>query len=284
MTAAAISPSCGWTPYIVGVAPNGARKTQSDHPALPMTAAELARTAAACCDAGASYLHLHVRDRDGRHILDADAYRDASEAIRQEVGDDMVIQITTEAVGLYNADQQMAVVREVRPESASVAVREIVPDESSESAAAEFFAWMRSESVLPQFILYADADVARFRDLCRRGVVPGNRHFVLFVLGRYSADQQSMPVDLLPFLKTWSVNGDWSICAFGRHENACALTAAALGGHSRVGFENNILMADGKTAPENAALVAQARLAAELIGRPMAVAADVRELTEDAAR
>ena len=53
------------------VAPNGGRKTKADHPALPLSADELARTAAECLERGASMIHLHVRDADGKHILDA---------------------------------------------------------------------------------------------------------------------------------------------------------------------------------------------------------------------
>lgn len=104
-----------WEPLIIAVAPNGARKTQDFHPALPMTADEIARDAVACRDAGACMLHLHVRDRDGGHSLDGDTYRQAIAAVRTAVGDDMVIQITTEAVGHYTPDQQIALLHDVRP-------------------------------------------------------------------------------------------------------------------------------------------------------------------------
>src|ERR1700686_4246814 len=87
-----------------GGRPGGAewgRKPKADHPALPMTADELARTAAECLERGASMMHLHVRDRDGRHLLDAEAYRTAIARICQEVGDRLVLQITSESVGSY---------------------------------------------------------------------------------------------------------------------------------------------------------------------------------------
>ncbi len=74
-------------PVPIAVAPNGGRRTKADHPALPMTPEELARTAAECLDAGAAMIHVHVRDRDGKHLLDAEAYRQAIGAIRAEVRD-----------------------------------------------------------------------------------------------------------------------------------------------------------------------------------------------------
>jgi len=267
----------GWGPYIVAVAPNGPRKTKADHSDLPTTPDEIAATAAACRDAGAAMIHLHVRDRDGGHSLDGDAYRAAIAAIRQQAGDEMVVQITTEAFGRFRPQEQMAAVRDVRPEAVSVVISEIVPDQSGEAEAADFFAWMLQERITPQFIMFSDADARRFLDLRRRGIVPGERQFVLFVLGRYSRGQQSKPTDLLPFLAAWPGEGDWAVCAFGARENACALTAAALGGHGRVGFENNIHLGDGTVAPDNAALVAQCRRGVESVGRPIADAGFVRE-------
>lgn len=267
------------TPLIIAVAPNGARKTRSDHPELPMSPDEIARTAAACRDAGAAMIHLHVRDRDGRHTLDVDAYRTAIAAVRGAVGDGMIVQATSESVGLYGASEQMAMVRALRPEAVSLAIRELCPDAGSEPEAAAFFAWLAAERIAPQFILYSVGDVERFADLRRRGVVPGDRAFVLYVLGRYSAGQVSSPADLLPFLEGGGgLDVDWSICAFGQRECACALTAAALGGHVRVGFENNLYMADGAVARDNAALVEQIAGAAGLTGRRTADAATARTL------
>ena len=67
---------------MLAVAPNGARKTREDHPALPLSPAELADTSAACRDAGACMIHLHVRDAQQQHSLDPELYRVAIAAIR----------------------------------------------------------------------------------------------------------------------------------------------------------------------------------------------------------
>jgi len=266
------------TPLVVTVAPNGARRGKADHPALPLTPEEIAREAARCRDAGAAMIHLHVRDRDGRHTLDADAYRAAIAAIRREVGDGLLIQATTEAVGIYAPAQQMAAMRDLRPEAFSAAVRELVPDTAAEPDAARFLAGQAEAGALIQYILYDADDVRRFDDLLARGVVPGQGASVLFVLGRYSAGQQSDPRDLLPFLAAWTRPLPFAVCAFGRREAACVAAAAAFGGHGRVGFENNLLLADGGVAPDNAALVRQAADLAPLLGRPLATAEQARAL------
>lgn len=263
-------------PLIVTVAPNGAYKTHAQHPAVPLTAAAIAETAKACLDAGAAMLHMHVRRPDGRHLLDAQAYREATAAVRRAVGTALVVQITTEAAKLYEPAAQMAVVREVVPEAVSVGLRELHRPGVSEAELGDFFQWLAEHRVMTQVILYDDADVRDWQDLCRRGVVPDAPWFLLFVLGRYTAGQTSSPTDLLPFLHAHDGAHPWAMCAFGAQEHACALAAAALGGHVRVGFENNLLLRDGQVAPDNAALVAQVAQGAQVLGRPLATADQVR--------
>lgn len=269
-------------PIAIAVAPNGARKTHADHPALPITPDELAACARQCVDAGAAMLHLHVRRPDGTHSLEPEDYRPAIAAVQRTVGDALVIQITTEAVGIYTPEQQMASVRALQPEAISAALRELAPDAAHEAEAARFFGELAAARTAIQYILYSADDVVRYRDLRARGVLPDTPHWVLFVLGRYSAGQRSDPSDLLPFLQAWAEGGDitanvpWAMCAFGPREAECALSAALLGGHARLGFENNMALPDGSTAPDNAALVTNLRRHLDALHRPVASAAELR--------
>jgi len=269
-------------PIAIAVAPNGARKTHIDHPALPITPDELAACARQCVEAGAAMLHLHVRRPDGTHSLEPDHYRPAIAAVRQAVGDALVLQITTEAVGIYTPEQQMASVRALQPEAISAALRELVPDTAHEAEATRFFGELAAARTAIQYILYSADDVVRYRDLRARGVLPDTPHWVLFVLGRYSAGQRSDPSDLLPFLQAWADGGEvtanvpWAMCAFGPREAECALTAALLGGHARLGFENNMMLPDGSTAPDNAALITNLRGHLDALHRPLASAAELR--------
>jgi len=272
-----------WAPMMLAVAPNGARKTQADHPAVPISPAELAATAAAAQAAGAAMIHLHVRDAEQKHSLDVGAYREATAAVREAVGDKMVIQVTSEAVGIYSAQQQMAMVRELQPEAVSLAIREVVPDAAAEDEAKEFFAWLVGSGILPQYILYAPEDVARFGALEASGVIPPGPAFLLFVLGRYTVGQRSVPSDLLPYsqaLGDWpeAAKLPWAVCAFGPMETACVTAAAAFGGHARVGFENNLFLPSGVQARDNAELVAASAAAVAAIGRPLADAATARRM------
>jgi 3-keto-5-aminohexanoate cleavage enzyme len=267
------------SPVVLMVSPTGARRTKSDHPALPMSAAEIARAAAESAAAGANAVHVHVRDRDGRHSLDVAAYRDAFAAITREVGPDRIlIQATSEAFGVYEPAQQISAMRELRPTAVSVALREVLSSNGHEQAAAEFFTWLERERIGTQCIVYNVQELGVFYDLRQRGSIPGDRVTLLLVLGRYTTGAISKPADLLPYCGALDVRRPhrWMTCAFGANEAACVLTAAALGGDMRVGFENNLQLSDGSVAPSPAALVAQSAAAVPVMGRRLATFEETR--------
>lgn len=260
------------SPATIMVAPNGARKTKSDHPEVPVTITETARTAADCAEAGATAIHAHIRDADGKHILDAALYRDLLDAITQQCGDRIFAQVTTEAVGIYQPEEQMAVMRELQPRGFSAALKELVASPDKESVASAFYNWALREEIAVQHILYEAEELHRFADLVRRKIIPGEHHSVLFVLGRYAKNLESEVEDLLPFIDALNASGlkansEWMVCGFGLSETASLTAALALGGHARVGFENSLWHADGEIAESNAARVAVISSIAERLGR-----------------
>ncbi|PUE19185.1 class III aminotransferase [Limnohabitans sp. MMS-10A-160] len=264
-------------PLLITVAPNGAYKQRPDHAALPITATELGKTAKQCLDAGAAMIHMHIRDAEGRHSLDVQGYRDAQQAVKAAVGDELIIQITSEAARVYKAPEQIAMVTALKPEAVSVGLREVDQPEIGEAGLAQFFGWLAKERVMTQVIVYDVADLQRWQALRAQGVIPDAPWSLLFVLGRYSVGQTSEAKDLLPFVMAHTGTEPWSMCAFGAGEHACATTAVALGGHARVGFENNLLLNNGQVAPDNAALVRQIADSARVLGRSLYTAAQARE-------
>jgi uncharacterized protein (DUF849 family) len=92
------------------VAPNGARKTKQDHAQLLMNIEELIAEAKACQTAGAAMIHLHARDTQGRHSLEVNDNLEIYHAVKTAVGDSMVVQLTSEAVGMYSPPQQIALI------------------------------------------------------------------------------------------------------------------------------------------------------------------------------
>ena len=266
---------------LVIVAPNGARRGKQDHPALPVTPDEIALEVEACVEAGAAMVHLHARDAEGGHSLEVADNEAVLEAVCKRVPQkDVVIQLTTEAVGIYQPPQQMALVRALQPEAASFAIKELIPTERDEETAEGFFRWAASAGVISQFIVYSADDLLRYVDLVERGVLPKNKHHLLFVLGRYHNKQQSELSDLEPFLALTDRLGDvrWAVCAFGQQEQACLLAATQAGGDVRVGFVNNLLRTDGSLANNNSEQVSELADKIAQQGRKVLTAQELRAM------
>ena len=240
------------------VAPNGARRTKADHPAVPESIGETVAAALACHAAGAGAIHAHVRDNQGRHVLDAGLYGELIAELAR-AAPAMIVQITTEAVGRYSPAEQCAVVDAVAPVAVSVALREMIAGPYDEAEARRFYGVCHDRGIAVQHILYEPAEVVRLGHLIAAGIVPGDGLSVIFVLGRYAFGQESDPADLAGFLAAaagLTVAADWMVCAFGRNETAALDAALRAGGKVRVGFENSLWHADGSLARDNAERVA----------------------------
>lgn len=269
------------TELCIMVAPNGARRTRADHPAIPLDADELAQTAVACRAAGAGAIHLHVRGAAMAHTLDPATYREAIEAVRGACPD-IAIQTTTEAAGLFDVDHQVAAVQALRPACLSFSLAELTRD--GEAKAERFLRWADANRIGIQFILYDAQQI----DTMRRMLDTGQLHLagrprLIVVAGRYSATQDSDVAEfeaLHDALVRTGLNteADWMTCAFGRGEMACLERTIELGGHARVGFENAIVDAEGHPARDNAERVGLVAALAAKHGRPLADAARSAEI------
>ena len=240
---------------LIFVAPNGARRTRVDHGQLPMTVGEIVLDAQKCLEAGADGIHAHVRDGEGRHVLDAGLYRELLDELEAAVPA-MGVQITTEAAGIYGPAQQRELVRAVRPKMVSVAMAEMFADDDL-AAISRFYYWAREESIEIQHIVYSAGEFSLLSKRMLLGIIPASQKSVLFVLGRHAENQQSNREMLKPYLEVLNSlrHGDewrFMVCAFGRGETECLLAAAAAGGDCRVGFENNFFHPDGTIARDNA--------------------------------
>ncbi|EHH2453850.1 TPA: 3-keto-5-aminohexanoate cleavage protein [Vibrio parahaemolyticus] len=267
-------------PIAIIVAPNGARKTKHDHANLPMTKDELVAEAIACQTAGAAMIHLHARDANGRHSLDIDDNMAIYHAVKEAVGETMMVQLTTEAVGLYSPPQQRALVKAVKPEAASFALRELIPDRASEKEGHVFFHWLAENSIVSQIILYDTTDIERYFQLRDAGVLPKTYQHALVVLGRYHQTQQSSPWDLrgLNLARFDEEEIRCAICAFGAREQDCLASAMLLGFDVRVGFENNHFDVAGELAISNADQVEALRDVAHRFAIPLHSAQSLRSV------
>lgn len=247
------------------VAPNGARRGKADHPALPIKLDELVNTAVACQRAGADGVHLHVRDENNEHSLDVGRYREAIAAIKH-AAPDLFLQVTSEAAGRFGPEEQMRMIRELRPASVSLALSELLRPPVDKAMARDFYYWAKDAGIAIHHIAYTPEQLRQILEVIDEGIIPGTEHQLQLVIGSYAGTEPSRPEDLEPYLDLINARRDdlaldWMICAFGPAETASLAYAAARGGKVRVGFENSLWNADGSLSTSNEERVAEVRAA-----------------------
>ena len=260
---------------LITVAPTGAEHLKADVPQLPTTLDELVAEAKACQAAGAGLVHVHIRDRDARPTLDLARLKDTVAALRE--GTDLVVQLSTGGSVHDPLDARLRVL-EARPDSCSLTCGTVnFGDDvflNPWPFMVELYEAAREAQVVPEFELFDLGHVAalhRLLDTC--GLPYGGKvhcDFVLGVPGGMPGTAQALVAGvqaLPPQVTSWSATG------IGRTHLPVLAAALALGGHLRVGMEDNIVYARGRQVRSNAELVERAaRLATELQRPPMTTA------------
>lgn len=234
------------------VAPNGARKNKTDHPALPITITQIVQDAHACFAAGAKAMHFHVRDDAGMHVLDAGLYKEGLTELARVVPD-MHLQITTEALARYSPEEMRSLVREVIPAGVSIGLYEMIEDGQIKDEDISFYRELYAEDIRVQHIIYHPEQLKILKDLLIKIDRPTDQFWCLFVIGHYSG-RKSDPGQTSLFieqLKQLHLSPDWAVCAFDHEEYATLKQAVNLGGKVRIGFENSLYLPDGKIAASN---------------------------------
>ncbi|HUA08500.1 MAG TPA: 3-keto-5-aminohexanoate cleavage protein [Candidatus Acidoferrales bacterium] len=263
-------------PLIITCAPVGAEVTLDQTPYLPHTPAKLAETARAIRDAGASIVHVHCRNDDGTNTHDLGRFKEAYDAIR--AASDLIVQFSTGgAIGM--TPEERASVLQLRPEMATLTCGTVnFGDEVFENSfpiMRGILAKMRQYSVRPELEIFDKGHLANARRLAKEGLLTFPQHvdFVLGVPGGLEATVENL-CDLVGDLPTGCT---WSVAGIGRAQIAMAMTAIAMGGHVRVGLEDNLYYSKGRLA-RNEELVARVVRIAEEAGRPVAGPAEAREI------
>jgi 3-keto-5-aminohexanoate cleavage enzyme len=263
-------------PLVITVAAVGAELMPEQTPHLPVTPAQLGETAALCRAAGAAMIHVHCRSDDGRNTSDVERFRQAQAAIRE--ASDLIVQFTTGgAIGMTAAER--AAPLQLRPEMATLTCGTVnFGDDVFENSfpiMRGILAEMQRFGVRPELEIFDAGHVSNAKRLAAEGVLTFPQHvdFVLGVPGGLDAAVRNLVylVDSLPPGCTWSVAG------IGRDQLPLATVAAAMGGHVRVGLEDNIYYSKGRLARNDELVARVARIAAEL-GRPVATPAEARRI------
>ncbi len=254
---------------IITAAVVGAELTREDTPYLPLTPEEIAEEARRSVAAGASVVHIHARDREGGPTQKREVYREIIRRIRERC--DPVIQVSTGGAVGMSAEERLEPVS-LAPEMASLTAGTVnFGDEvffNPRGLMVEFAEAMNKHGVKPEIEVFEAGMVANALWLERKGILVRPLHFdfVLGVPGAMPATHRNLVFlrEALPEGSTWSAAG------VGRHQLPMAAAAVLMGGHARVGLEDNIYYSKGELARGNAPLVERVvRLAREL-GREVA--------------
>jgi 3-keto-5-aminohexanoate cleavage enzyme len=261
-------------PLIITVAPVGAELTPDQTPHLATTPQALGEVARTCREAGASIIHVHCRNDDGTNTHEVGRFKQAYDAIRAQ--SDLIVQFSTGgAIGM--TPEERAAVLQLRPEMATLTCGTVnFGDDVFENSfpiMRGILAKMHEFGVRPELEIFDKGHLSNARRLEREGLLTFPQHvdFVLGVPGGLDATVQNLTdlVDALPTGCTWSVAG------IGRMQLPMAMAALAMGGHVRVGLEDNIYYSKGRLAT-NAELVARVVRLANELGRPVATPDEAR--------
>jgi 3-keto-5-aminohexanoate cleavage enzyme len=255
----------------------GAELTRDETPYLPLTPQEVADEAARCRDAGAAVIHLHVRDDHGSNTQSSERFARVIEAIRRQC--DCIIQPSTGGAVGMSIDERAGPLA-CKPEMATLNCGTInFGDDvfvNSRPDIRKLAARIRAAGAIPELECYEVGHVEEALALAAEGAIgrPLHFQFVLGVRGAIPARE-----DVVHFLRSL-VPGDatWAVAAIGRWQQPMTELALRLGGHARVGLEDNIFLSKGVLSEGSAPLVARAAAYARSIGRQPAEPSRARSI------
>jgi 3-keto-5-aminohexanoate cleavage enzyme len=262
---------------IITVALTGNVPTRQMNPNLPATADEIAADVRRCADAGAVIFHVHARDKDQKPTLDKDVFRANARRIK-ETASEVIIQLSTGARAGKDWEARANPVR-LLPEMASFTTGSnnlpgIVYENSPQFI--EFLAGVFKETgVKPEIEVFESGMISNAVYLQNKGFIAPPLHFD-FVLG--APGSMAGTIKNLVFLsESIPAGSTWTVAGIGKAEIPLAAAAIVMGGHVRVGLEDNLYLPDGSPA-SNPKLVEKIVALAKEIGREIAAPDEARSL------
>jgi uncharacterized protein (DUF849 family) len=266
---------------IINAAMTGMVPTQADNPHVPITPDEIAQDCHRCYQAGASIFHLHARDEQGYPTYRADIYREIVSEVRQ-LCPEAVLCVSTSGRIFKLLEQRMEVLDlegEARPEMASLTLGSLnFPKQASLNEPSTIRALadrMRERGIVPELEIFdlGMLDYAKYLISTKVLREPFYFNFLLGSLGTLSAT----PFHLATLVLGLPAGAVWAAAGIGRFQFFVNSLAIAMGGHVRVGLEDNLYLDPAKQRPaSNLALVERLVRLARSCEREIATPAETR--------
>ncbi|MFB6161210.1 MAG: 3-keto-5-aminohexanoate cleavage protein [Haloferacaceae archaeon] len=267
-------------PVVVTAALTGGVHGKEANPNVPETPAEIGEAAAACEAAGASVVHLHARDDRGERAFGRERFQAVTDAVRERT-DDVVVQHSTGGTAAPDDLRFEPLRTDPAPEMASLDMGplnryEHLTSENTRGLVRRLHDEMRDRGIKPEFEVFNDGHLNETRSFLEAADVADPPYLNLVFGGGTTSVPH--PRRLLGHLDAVPAGAEVNVLGFGRHQLPLTTTSILLGGHVRVGLEDNLYYRRGEPATSNAQLVARIAEIAELLGRPVATTAEAREL------
>ncbi|MCE5234783.1 MAG: 3-keto-5-aminohexanoate cleavage protein [Eubacteriales bacterium] len=263
----------------------GAEVTKKHNPAVPYTVKEIANEAYAAHQAGASIIHLHVREDDGTPTQSAARFKACMDAINEKCPNVIIQPSTGGAVGMTNDERLQPVT--LNPEMATLdcGTCNFGGDDifvNTENMIIDFAEKMNARGIKPELEVFDKGMIDMALRLHKKGFIKAPMHFdfVMGVNGGISGE----PRDLVFMRESIPQNATWTAAGVGRFAFPVAALAIMMGGNVRIGFEDNIYLEKGVLAKSNGELVEKVVRLAKELGRPIATPDEAREILSIAKR
>lgn len=265
---------------IITCAISGAEVTKEHHPMVPYTIDEVVREAKNAYLAGASIIHLHVREDDGTPTQNKARYEEAMKAIKKVIPDVIIQPSTGGAIGM-SLDERLQPIELDGVEYATLDCGSVNfgGDEvfiNTENDVKYFAKKMFEKKILPELECFEKGHVDSVLRLHRRGFIHNPLHFS-FVLG-VNGGMRGEERDFMFLRETIPTEATYSVAGVGRFEFSLAELAIKDGGHVRVGLEDNIYLEKGVLAQDNADLVKKVVEIAKKYNREIATPDEARKI------
>lgn len=262
---------------IISNAVIGAEVSKDIYPYLPSTPEELAEAARLSVEAGASIIHLHVRDKDGNPSQDVAIFEEVSKKIRERC--DCILQYSTGGAAGTPVEERCAPLS-LKPDMATLSMGTLNfgPEifENSETTIRQIASDLMKYDVMPELEIFDYGMIESVPKYLKKGWIPEHFHvdFVLGVPGGMSGT-----IENLNFLVRQLQPGQtWTVAGIGRYQLPLTAHAIAMGGHVRVGVEDNIYYRKGEMAKSNAQFVERVVRIAKELERPVATVEQARKM------
>jgi uncharacterized protein (DUF849 family) len=268
------------TPCIITVAITGSLPKKADNPAVPVTVAEQVESTHEAFEAGATLVHLHVRNDDGSPSSAPERFQQVLEGIRRHCPG-MITQVSTG--GRSGAGRERGGMLHLKPDMASLATGSVNFPTRVYDNPPDLVDWlageMKAHGVKPEVEAFDLSMIFKAAEMAKDGRIDAPLH-IQFVMGVKNA----MPVDreVLEFyvknLERLAPDATWTGAGIGRDQLTLARWSLELGGHARTGLEDNVRLDKHTLAPSNAALVQQIVELCPEYGRRPATVDEARQL------